>query len=107
MADTEENHVLVYDVDRSGGLSGARLFAEIPGSSMTPDGIKVDRDGRVFVTGAGGVWAFAPNGTRLGIISVPELPANLAWGDADWSALYITARTSVYRVQMETAGLPV
>jgi sugar lactone lactonase YvrE len=107
VADTEENHVLVYDVGPDGGLSGTRLFADIPGSPLAPDGIKVDREGRVFVTGAGGVWVFDRNGTRLGIIPVPELPANLAWGDADWSALYITARTSVYRVRTETTGLPV
>lgn len=107
VADTEANHVLVYNVDAAGGLSGGRLFAQIPGSGLAPDGIKVDRDGHVFVTGAGGVWVFDPGGGRLGIIPVPELPANLAWGDADWSALYITARTSVYRVQTKTAGLPI
>ena len=107
VADTEENHVLVYDVEPSGGLSSVRRFADIPGSSMAPDGIKVDRDGHVFVTGAGGIWVFAPSGVRLGIIPVPELPANLAWGDTDWFALYITARTSVYRVRTKTAGLPV
>jgi gluconolactonase len=107
VADTEENHVLVYDVDPDGGLSGGRLFAQMPGNSLAPDGIKVDRNGHVFVTGAGGVWVFEPGGARLGIIPVPELPANLAWGDADWSTLYITARTSVYRVRTNTTGLPV
>jgi gluconolactonase len=106
VADTEENRVLVYDVDAEGGLSGARLFANISGSPA-PDGVKVDRNGRVFTTGAGGVWVFDPDGTRLGVIPVPELPANLAWGDANWSTLYITARTSVYRVRTQTAGLPV
>jgi len=107
VADTEENHVLVYDVDAGSSLSGGRLFAEIPGNHLAPDGIKIDREGHVFVTGDGGIWVFEPNGERLGVIPVPELPANLAWGDADWSALYITARTSVYRVQTETTGLPV
>lgn len=106
VADTEANHVLVYSVGSGGGLSGTRLFAEIPGSSLAPDGIKVDRDGHVFTTGAGGVWVFDPGGTRLGVIAIPQLPANLAWGDDDLSALYITARTSVYCVQMKTKGLP-
>lgn len=107
VADTEANQVLVYDVDASGGLSGGRAFAQIPGSHLAPDGIKVDRDGRVFVTGAGGVWVFGPDGSRIGVIPVPELPANLAWGDADWGTLYITARSSVYRVRTKTAGVPV
>ncbi|HVZ54989.1 MAG TPA: SMP-30/gluconolactonase/LRE family protein [Pseudolabrys sp.] len=107
VADTEENHVLVFDVDGAGRLLGGRLFAQIPGNSLAPDGIKVDRAGRVFVTGAGGVWVFEPNGARLGVIPVPELPANLAWGDDDWSTLYITARTSIYRIRTKTAGMPV
>lgn len=107
VADTEANRMLIYDVEPAGSLSGGRLFARIPGSCLAPDGIKVDREGHVLVTGAGGVWVFDRDGVRLGIIPVPELPANLAWGDADWSALYITARTSVYRVQTNTMGLPV
>lgn len=106
VADTEQNLVLVYDVDTSGGLANVRLFAEIDGSPA-PDGIKVDRDGNVYTTGAGGVWVFDPNGNHLGIIAVPELPANLAWGDASWSSLYVTARTSVYRIETKTAGIPV
>ena len=106
VADTEENHVLVYDVDAAGMLSAPRLFARI-GGSPAPDGLKVDRIGNVVVSGGGGVWVFDPSGTRLGIIPVPELPSNLAWGGADRSALYITARSSVYRIQTKTAGLPV
>lgn len=107
VADTEENQVRVYDVDPDCGLSGGRVFAQMSGSPLAPDGIKVDRDGHVFVTGAGGVWVFDPGGARLGIIPVPELPANLAWGGPDWSTLFITARTSVYRVRTKTTGLPV
>lgn len=103
VADTEQNLVLVYDVSRDGFLSSGKLFARVDGSPA-PDGIKVDRNGHVFVTGGGGLWVFDPNGVFLGLIPVPELPANLAWGDADRSALYITARTSVYRIQTKTAG---
>jgi sugar lactone lactonase YvrE len=106
VADTEANLVLSYVVDAAGNLSGKRPFARIAGSPA-PDGLKVDRDGNVFVSGRGGVWVFDPDGGQLGIIPVPELPANLAWGGADRSALYITARSSVYRVQTKTAGMPV
>lgn len=107
VADTEENHVLVYDVGAEGSLSGRRVFAHLSGSHLAPDGIKVDHNGNVFVTGAGGIWVFEPGGARLGTIAVPELPSNLAWGGADWSSLYITARTSIYRVHTKTKGLPV
>jgi len=35
---------------------------------------------------------------------LPEQPANLAWGDKDYSTLYITAGTSVYRVPTKAHG---
>jgi gluconolactonase len=49
---------------------------------------------------------FTPGGRHLGTIVLPELPANLAWGDADWRTLYITAETSLYRSRMLVPGQP-
>jgi len=68
-----------------------------------PDGLKVDLHGNVFCTGPGGVWVCRPNGELLGRILLPELPANLAWGE-EGSVLFFTARTSVYRLQTTTRG---
>jgi len=69
--------------------------------------MKVDREGRVYCTGPAGVWIFEPGGRFIGRITTPEVPANLAWGDADWSTLYITAHSSVYRLRMNVPGIPV
>jgi gluconolactonase len=63
----------------------------------------VDRGGHVFCTGPGGVWVCRPNGELLGRILLQELPANLAWGE-DGSVLFLTARTSVYRLPTKTRG---
>ena len=68
-----------------------------------PDGMKVDVQGNVFCTGPGGVWVCRAEGTLLGRIILPELPANLAWGE-DGSVLFVTARTSVYRIKTRTRG---
>jgi gluconolactonase len=38
---------------------------------------------------------------------MPEVTANLAWGDADWRTLYLTASTSLYRLRMSVPGIPV
>jgi gluconolactonase len=73
------------------------------GDPGVPDGLKVDLQGNVFSTGPGGVWVCRADGTLLGRIIFPELPANLAWGE-DGSVLFVTARTSVYRVQTKTRG---
>jgi gluconolactonase len=59
--------------------------------------------GNVFCTGPGGVWVCRPTGALLGRLLLPELPANLAWGE-DGSVLFLTARTSVYRLPTTTRG---
>ncbi len=106
VADTEANVLLVHDVGPAGGLSPARMFAAIDGHPA-PDGVKVDRDGNVYTTGEGGIWVLSPDGATRGVIPLPEMPANLAWGGDDWSVLYVTARASVYRVPTLTSGIPV
>lgn len=107
VADTEMNHILAFDVNNDGRARNGRLFADISGEALAPDGIKVDSEGNVYSTGKGGIWILSSEGKRLGIITVPELPANLAWGDDDWRTLYITARTSLYRIRLGIAGIPV
>ncbi len=106
VADTERNHIRVFDVNDDGRTSKGRIFAEIYGEPLAPDGMKVDLNGNIYVTGKGGIWVLNPEGKRLGIIQVPQLPANLAWGDRDWKTLYITARSSLYRVRLNTIGVP-
>ena len=107
VADTEMNHIRVFDLKDDGTATNGRIFAEIYGEPMAPDGVKVDSEGNVYVTGAGGIWVLNPEGKILGIITTPELPANLCWGDSDWKALYITARTSLYRIRLNITGIPV
>lgn len=103
--DSELGIIRAYDVQPDGGLANARLFAELKGDKEgVPDGLKVDLLGNVFCTGPGGVWVFDPSGAKLGVIETPEVPANLAWGDDDFKTLYITARTGLYRIRVETGG---
>jgi gluconolactonase len=67
--------------------------------------MKIDMQGNLYVTGATGVWVFTPEGEHLGVIVTPERPANLAWGDANRQTLYITARTSLYRIYTHVPGV--
>ncbi|WP_311735330.1 SMP-30/gluconolactonase/LRE family protein [Bradyrhizobium yuanmingense] len=75
-------------------------------STGCPDGMKVDEAGRVFCTGASGVWVFEPDGTLIGIIETPEICANVAFVGADLKTLMLTASTSVYTLRVKTPGLP-
>jgi gluconolactonase len=94
-----------YDVAADGGISGGRVFADVTGEKADglPDGMKVDSLGNVYASGPGGVWVFSPEGKHIGTFKPPETPANCAWGD-DGKTLYITARTSLYRVKLAVAG---
>jgi len=91
-----------------GSLLRRSIFADMSSNETdgVPDGMKVDTEGRVFCTGAGGTWVFAPDGTHLGIIRTPEIPANLAFGGDDLRTLFFTARTSVYTLRVKTPGMP-
>ena len=104
--DSEQRNIRVYDVQSDRTLSHGRIFGEEPGGKNdgVPDGIKVDKDGNLFVTGPKGIWVWDANGNHLGTIEMPEQPANLTWGDKDYSTLYITATTSVYRLRLRTQG---
>ena len=104
--DSEQRNIRVYDVAAESALSNGRIFGEEPGGKHegVPDGIKVDENGNLFVTGPKGIWVWDANGKHLGTIVMPEQPANLAWGDPDYSTLYITATTSVYRLKTRTRG---
>lgn len=108
IGDSPRRHVRAFDVRPDGTLANSRILADMdhpqPGS---PDGMKLDEAGHLYVTGATGVWVFEPDGACLGVIVTPERPANCAWGDADHKSLYITARTSLYRIRVKVAGLSV
>jgi gluconolactonase len=102
--DSAHKHIRAFDVRRDGTLSGGRLLLDMASDDPgVPDGLKVDVQGNVFCTGPGGIWVCGPDGARLGRIVLPELPANLAWGE-DGAVLYVTARTSVYRLPTLTRG---
>jgi gluconolactonase len=102
--DSAHKHIRAFDVRPDGTLTGSRVLLDMASDDPgVPDGLKVDISGHVFCTGPGGVWVCRPDGTLLGRIILPELPANLAWGE-DGSVLYLTARTSVYRLQTKTRG---
>ncbi len=104
--DSKERNIRVYDVVLDGTLRNGRVFGEEPGGKGdgVPDGIKVDKNGNLFVTGPKGIWVWDAKGNHLGTIVMPEQPANLNWGNKDYRTLYITANSSVYRLEMKTQG---
>ena len=102
----EDMHIKAFDVQPDGSVANGRIFADMSSDEPdgVPDGMKVDVDGRVYCTGPGGCWVFDASGSRLGIIRLPEMPANCAWGGAENRTMFFTARSSVYSMRMTTPG---
>jgi gluconolactonase len=101
-------YIHAFELDEAGAVIRRRIFADMSSDETdgVPDGMKVDVEGRVYCTGPGGTWVFAPDGERLGIIRTPEVPANLAFGGPDLRTLLLTARTSVYTLRVKVPGQP-
>jgi gluconolactonase len=100
-------YIHALELDSAGHVTRRRIFADMSSDEPigVPDGMKVDAAGRVFCTGPGGTWVFAPDGERIGIIKTPEVPANLCFGGPDLKTLFFTAHTSVYALRVQTPGL--
>jgi len=98
VANSDERNIRAYDVDREGAVSNERVaVSNIDG---IPDGIRTDEKGNLYVA-AKGIAVYSPDGKLLSTIPVAETPSNCTFGDPDLQTLYITARTSVYRVRLK------
>ena len=109
--DSAHQHIRAFDVAPDGSLSNGYVLAELKPRNADErgvvDGMKVDSEGNIYCTGPGGVWILNPAGRLLGRIVMPEVTANLAWGGPDWRTLYLTASTSLFRLQTRVPGIPV
>jgi gluconolactonase len=95
-------HIRAFAVAADGTLGAGRVFCTL--DKGAPDGLRVDRDGRVWTSAGDGVQIFAANGERIGKILTPEAPANLCFGGADGKTLFITARKSLYAIPVLVTG---
>jgi gluconolactonase len=98
---------MVYDVKGDGTLGTGKVFIDmsVDTTEAVPDGMKVDTLGNIYATGPGGVLVISPEGKHLGTIQIPEIAANSAWGDPEGKTLYVTARSGLYRIKLNVAGV--
>jgi gluconolactonase len=96
-------HIRAYDVVDGACVNG-RVFAEI--DEGWPDGFRVDEAGRVWSSSGDGVRVFAPGGSLVLHVPVPERIGNLCFGGPDGDDLYIAATSSLYRIKTTTRGAP-
>jgi gluconolactonase len=102
VSNSDEKNVRAYDLDKSGAASNERTL--ISGIEGVPDGICVDERGDLYLA-AQKIQVYSPEGKPIGTIQTEETPSNCAFGDPDLGSLYITARSSVYRVRLDVKGI--
>lgn len=98
--------IRAFDVAPDGSLHNNRVFCDMSSAAPgVPDGLKVDTMGRVFCVGSGGIWVMAPSGEVIGIIEMPEVVRNLAFGGPDFRTLYLTPGGSLSTLTVKTPGI--
>ena len=105
--DTAKKIIMRFDVQPDGGVTNGQVITDMNSDTApgVPDGMKVDQKGNIYCTGPGGFWIMSPDGKHIATVKTKELPANLNWGDDDGKTLYLTARTGLYRIRLNIAGV--
>ncbi len=100
VADIRDNKTYKYQINADGSLSNRQLFA-----SLGSDGMTLDNEGNLYLTGRG-VTIFDASGKKIGNIPVPSRwVGNICFGGKDRKTLLITATESVYTLQMAVKGV--
>jgi gluconolactonase len=105
-ADEKKIVVMRFEVNADATVSNGKVFFDMTGAKGEDaiDGIKVDQQGNLYVSGPGGLWVISATGKHLGTIIAPKHPHNMAWGDEDNKTLYLCARSGLYRMRFNIAG---
>ena len=104
--------ILAYDVADDGRSIANRRVLIDAGPGGTPDGMRCDIEGNLWCGwGMGspeldGVLVFAPDGTRIGRIGLPERCANVCFGGKKRNRLFMAASQSIYALYVNTQGAP-
>lgn len=107
-ADEKKVVVMRYEVNADATLANGKIFFDMTGAKGEDaiDGIKVDQQGNLYVSGPGGLWVISAAGKHLGTINAPKHIHNMAWGDEDNKTLYLCARSGLYRMRLNIPGAP-
>jgi gluconolactonase len=109
LSDEKKPQILAYPLDMQGMPRGAPSvfhdFADefAKGLPGLPDGLKVDKAGRLFASGPGGIYVLTPEGQRLGRFETGKAIANCAFGE-DGKTLFLTSHTMLAKVRLKTPG---
>lgn len=102
--DNAANSLWAYDIQDDGKVKNGRKLCEFdPKETRGGDGLTSDEFGNLYVA-ANGIYVISPEGKHLGVIAIPERPANCVFGARGSRTLYVTARTALYAVKLNVDG---
>ncbi len=96
-------HMRTFNVVDGKRLSGGEIFATSTAGLF--DGFRFDEDGYIWTSAADGVHCINPAGELIGKIRIPEVVANVCWGDWKRHRLYICGTSSLYATFVRTTGM--
>jgi len=103
-----EKQMWAYPVESPGKIGPGKVFCELAQpdgkTDAGGDGLTIDTNGNLYITTGLGLQVFDATGKALGIIKIPEQPANVSFGGKDNKTLFVTARTSLYSIETSTTG---
>ncbi|HIJ66060.1 MAG TPA: SMP-30/gluconolactonase/LRE family protein [Candidatus Hydrogenedentes bacterium] len=99
VADHGGDKTYVFDIEEDGALANKRLFV-----ARGSDGMTLDAEGNIYLTGGKNVEVFDSSGRKREVIAVPETTTNVAFGGKERSRLYITCPNALYALDMRVQG---
>ncbi|MBW3539102.1 MAG: SMP-30/gluconolactonase/LRE family protein [Planctomycetes bacterium] len=107
VSDSHEKHWRSYPIAEDGTVGeGGMFFDPETDRRDSPDGMSIDEQGNLYLSGRGGVWVASPEGKSLGLIAVPEFCSNVTFGGPKGRTLYLTCSKKVYALDMAVRGGP-
>jgi gluconolactonase len=100
--------MMAYPIESPGKLGAGHVLCKLTQAEdqrkRGGDGVAMDRQGNLYIASMIGLQVVTPGGKMLGIIRLPEQPSNATFGGKDMKTLFVTARTSVYKIPMQVEG---
>jgi gluconolactonase len=97
VTESPSRKVYAWDIEEN-SIKNKRVLAVIDQEGGNADGMKVDKEGYLYVTGPGGVWVFSPEGKKMDLIEIPGQVTNCAFGGEKGSELFVTTANALYRL---------
>lgn len=99
-------YIRKYHLNEDGTLGEAAKFIDVDPADSAPDGIEVDTSGNIYVATKAGIAVYKNDGTKLGVVPVPEVPTGMAFGNKDMKSLYVTTQgTRIWELRVNVPGI--